>query len=99
MNDNLYAVIIILMLLATLHTPPLLKLASKRHERGDLREPARRQIELKVSCWRLPSRRWSGRRYGASPDLLLPHSPEYASGCDGATSVAAHRPNTQLANN
>jgi hypothetical protein len=34
MNDTLYAVIIIVMLLTTLHTMPRLKLASKRQERG-----------------------------------------------------------------
>ena len=43
-----------------------------------LREPVWRQIEMRVSCWCLPSRRWSDMRYWVSPELLLKHSPEYA---------------------
>jgi hypothetical protein len=72
--------------------------ASRNPNNNDaLREPARRQIEMRVS-WFVPSLQgWSDMRYWLSPELLLKHSPECASDCDAATSVAAHSPNNKVA--
>lgn len=39
LNDNLYAVTIFVMLLTTLLTPPLLKLASERQDKGVIAVP------------------------------------------------------------
>jgi predicted Kef-type K+ transport protein len=45
LNNNLYAVIIIAMLLTTLLAPPLLKLAIDRQERGTHGEADRQQTD------------------------------------------------------
>jgi hypothetical protein len=61
-----------------------------------LPEPAWRQIERRVPCWRLLSGRWSDMRYLVSPELISEHSQESASDCGAATLAAAHSRNTQV---